>query len=388
MSSFAWASHPTLEEFDRHEVDSDVGGLRTGGNGKWTYDPKWLAEALLDGRMSLSDKTMQAHFLDWMQTEEFNELYNNQTGDYLYICVPKRGNMAYVMRKAARRNEIVGALGDRQFDWPDSRNPGMRWTRILFVTMTFDPKRFTREEAWASLKSTPSGSKGHLYGEINRLDANLSKIFGTHGKLVCMEAQSNGYPAPHMILILDSPVLVKRVRRTRGRGGYSWVLVDDDILCHIGKDRDSRALCRQDYREGITSNPIWKNGFIDFEGVVSDDSFRGRRSVASYPFKYLTKCLTKDHSYLISDFRNIDEVRDRHLRTALWTHFCNKCFRNRDVTYGKGFRERIGLLPPREEASDQEPRERSPWVHLGVVNGNFLIGTSRKVVGSTSRKRT
>jgi hypothetical protein len=39
----------------------------------------------------------------------------------------------------------------------------------------------------------------YVYNVINKLNANISKIFGKHGTLTSKEAQSSGYPAPHMI---------------------------------------------------------------------------------------------------------------------------------------------------------------------------------------------
>ena len=372
MTSVGYISQPTLEEFGSPEPYDD----ESPESGCW-YDPRWLMDALLSGEFHLKDRHLQRSFIKWVKKEEVSEFYNLRTAEMIYIPVPKRGNMAYVMNKASRRNEMIKAISDKVFDWPDPCNPALRWTRMLFVTVTFDPKRFTQEEAWASIKSTGSRERHHLYGEINRLDANLSKIFGPHGKLLCKEAQSNGYPAPHMILVLDEPI---QVRMINGKRGVKWVPVDETILRRIGTDPESRALCETDYSAGIDANPIWKNGFIDFEGIVSESRFRGRRSVVSYPFKYLTKCLTRDDAFSASDIECIDDVKDPKLRTALYTHYCNKCFRNRDITYGKGFRDRIGLLPPKkkEVVLDENGKSvKSDWIRIGSVDRNEFLLSGR-----------
>lgn len=47
----------------------------------------------------------------------------------------------------------------------------------------------------------------------------------------------------------------------------------------------------------------------------------------------------------------------------LYTHLANKCFRTRDISFGKRFKERIGLLP-----LEKDP-ENSPWRRLRTIPG-------------------
>ncbi len=61
-----------------------------------------------------------------MRKEELSKFYNMRTAEMIYIPVPKRGNMAYVMNKASRRNEMIRAISDKVFDWPDPDNPALR----------------------------------------------------------------------------------------------------------------------------------------------------------------------------------------------------------------------------------------------------------------------
>ena len=150
---------------------------------------------------------------------------------------------------------------------------------------------------------------------------------------------------------------------------------DPAFLKRLGKDGESRKLVRSDYMAAIDSNPVWKHGFFDIEGVVADQRFNGRKNVCAYLFKYMSKCLTKDHCHSTSSLRTIKDCKDHKLLIALYTHMCNKCFRNRDITYGKGFRERIGLLRERQEEKD---REKSPWTYLGMVDESLVINRFRK----------
>lgn len=272
------------------------------------------------------------------------------------------------MKKGAVCDEISEAMSGIVFDEPVPRFRNLRKTRLLFVTLTFDHEKFTAEEAWAALKSTRPEGMENIYNVINGFAANISKIFGTNGKLVSKEAQSGGYPAPHLLIVLDEPVLV---RRRNGRGDLvNWYIDDPVFLRRLGKDPESMRLSKTDHRAAIDSNPVWKHGFFDIVGVVSDQRFGGRKNVCSYLFKYMAKCLTKDNCHSTSSLRTIKDCKDHNLLVALHTHLCNKCFRNRDITYGKGFKERIGLLREKQEEKD---RKKSPWTYLGMVDESIIL---------------
>jgi hypothetical protein len=154
------------------------------------------------------------------------------------------------------------------------------------------------------------------------------------------------------------------VERHIGKNGrVSWRLCDPHILDRVGKGMISRRLARTDYRKVIDMNPIWKHGFIDFEGIVNEDDSRSSTNAITYPFKYLVKCITQNGSNSIKDVPDINSVKDKDKRTMLFTHLGNKCFRTRDVSFGKGFKDRIGMLP--EQKSD----EPSIWKRIRTLTG-------------------
>lgn len=337
---------------------------REGSDGRWV-DSKWLYDALIGGEVSLGDNWLQGSFLDYVEKQQRMEFYNNETHEFYYAPVAKRGNIYYAMKKAAIRDEIVEAMSGIQFDEPVPGFRNLRRTRLLFSTLTFDPRKYTAEEAWASLKSTRPEGMDNTYNVINGFASNISKIFGTNGKLTSKEAQANGYPAPHLLIVLDKSVLVRR-KKIKG-DLVKWYVDDPTILKRLGKDDESRKKVRENYQEAIDSNPVWKHGFFDIEGVVSDQKFKGRKNVCSYIFKYITKCITKDNSHSTSSLRTIKECKDHKLLVALYTLFCNKCFMNRDITYGKGFKKRIGLLSKAQKEKD-ETKEESPWTFIGLID--------------------
>lgn len=336
---------------------------RTGSDGRW-FDPEWLYESLRNGSVKLSDDFLQMQFLDYIEKQERCEFYNTQTHEFYYPPVAKRGNLPYAIKKGKVCDEIVEAMSKICFDEPVPGFRNLRRTRLLFATITFDPEKFTQEDSWMSLKSTRPEGTDHKYNVINGLNSNLERVFGSEGKLVSKEAQANGYPAPHLLIVLDKPVLVRR-KKIKG-DIYRWFIEDEEILRKIGKDKASRELYRKDYRKAIDSNPIWKHGFFDIEGVVSEQKFLGRKNVCRYLFKYMSKCITKDGCHLTSSLRTIKDCRDHNTKVMLYTHLCNKCFNNRDITYGKGFKDRIGLLSKQQKENDSD--ERSPWTYLGNID--------------------
>ena len=301
-----------------------------------------------------------------MEKQQRAEFYNNDSHEFYYAPVAKRGNRCYALKKAKVRDEISEAMSKIVFDEPIPGFRNLRRPRLLFVTLTFDHKRFTAEEAWAALKSTRPEGMTNLYNVINGFDANISKILGTHGKLVSKEAQASGYPAPHLLIVLDEPVIVRR--KKIGGDLVRWYIDDPEILRRLGKDDESRALARRNHRAARESNPVWKHGFFDIVGVVSGQRFNGRKNVCSYLFKYMSKCLTEDNSYMTSSYGSIDEIKNENLRIALYTHLCNKCFCNRDVTYGKGFKDRIGLL-----SKAKKEKGNSPWTYLDMVDESIVL---------------
>ena len=332
---------------------------RAGESGCWPYEPEELITKLVNGEMSISDPHLQAILLDWIESADYNKFLNLESGDVVYAQAAKRGNVVYATRKTKKRDALKTALDGKVFDEPLKGFRNRRRTRLLLCTVNFDRSRFTAEQAWAALRSTPVEGLDYTYNVMNSLNANISKIFEKHGTLTSKEAQSSGYPAPHLIFILDEPVTVER---HIGKDGHiSWRICDHRILNRIGKGSLMRKLARVDHHAAIDLNPIWKHGFIDFEGIVSEDGSRSGRDAVTYPFKYLVKCLTEDGSNSIKDVPDINSVKDKDKRTMLFTHLGNKCFRTRDVSFGKGFKDRIGMLP------EEKPSEATKWKRVRTV---------------------
>ena len=157
---------------------------------------------LVEGRLTLETVELQQIGLDWFESEDYNVFFNRETGETIYALCSKRGNVVHCARKSAQRKALSDAIELKVFDWPVPGTRNDHMTRLLFVTLTFDPNVITRERAWASLRSTEIEGCDAVTGVINNLEANMRSIFGPLCKLVCKEATSDGWPAPHLIFLL------------------------------------------------------------------------------------------------------------------------------------------------------------------------------------------
>jgi hypothetical protein len=204
--------------------------------------------------------------------------------------------------------------------------------------------------------------------EQNRFKANLTKIFGSRASVTAKEAQSNGYPAPHILLLLDKPV---RVRRHCGKKGLSWRIEENGIL---EKMRNA-----------------WPWGFIDVEAVVGSENRKchGYSTPVNYLAKYLTKHLDLTKYPELAEARTIQEIPNGQ-RTAVFTHLWNRILRSRDFYVSKAFKDRLNRMSistPVEPQIDQDKWILSaiePCLSLAAFLGIFNSERIRKIELSTS----
>jgi len=321
--------------------------------GEWKHDADLIAD-LISGRRTLDDEEIQKELLDWILTDNCNVFRNKQTGELVYALAAKRGNPLYAAKKGETLNRILAAIANRELDYahPKLRESKYRYTHVLLVTVTFDPKRYTKERTWSLLRSNQIEDFNFEHGVLNKFGANISSIFGLNGKITCKESNSSGYPAPHIIIVLDKPVLVER--HIDKDGSISWRLVNDQILKRVGKDKHSRRMSRLDVEQAILNNPIWTHGTMDIKGVVKKDRFKKFSNGFTYLFKYLIKTVSIERYPELMDMESIGDSDNKSVRTMIYTHLGNKCFRTRDIVFGKAFKDRIGLLPVERTKSELE----------------------------------
>ncbi len=361
-------SNPTKSSPKRYRFKGKKGG-------EWEHGNELMAD-LLTGKITLQDRELQAELLDWMLTDKKNVFHNTATNETVFALVAKRGNPLYAAKKNEALNEIIEAADGIEFDSPVDglRDSRFRQTRLLFFTLTFSHKRFTGEEAWSMIRSTPIEGFDNPCGVLNRLGANITSIFGGNGKLTVKEGDSRGYPAPHIIVVLDRPVLV---RRHVGKDGLTtWRLADKHLLERVGKDLASRSRSRKDVEAANADNPIWPYGLMDVQGIVKESKFGRFSNGFTYLFKYLIKTVSLEKFPELEDMSYFSDSGNKSLRTMMFTHLCNKCFRTRDIVFGKAFKGRLGLLKKEDEESSHE------WVRVKTIPEWLADYIQRKIIQS------
>jgi hypothetical protein len=108
-------------------------------------------------------------------------------GVYEYVAVKcaKRGNDVYLSRVENRLRGLGFHIPDVDFDF--EKHP---FTSMLFITLTYDVKLCSFDEAWKRIGV-----------EFNRWRANIRKKYGEFSIFRCFEAFENGHPHIHMIII-------------------------------------------------------------------------------------------------------------------------------------------------------------------------------------------
>ena len=234
-------------------------------------------------------------FLDYVSDDTYSVLYNPNENRYITPLTPKRGNKAYAYKQYKKYKPLIDAFSERSFSSPVSNRKTMYRTSALFITLTYDRKQWLTTDAWRSLTSAVNKFKAYLTKEL--------KI--TYGSCLSKEGTLDGYPSPHLILLLDNDV------PTFKHNG-KWRVQSLEL---VNKLRDAWAR----YSRG---------SFCDIQAIV--DGKIGKRNALAYAFKYATKTVSLDP--------------DKPDDVAIYTHAFQKLFNLRNVI-SKDFKKRIDCKP-------------------------------------------
>lgn len=111
--------------------------------------------------------------------------------EYFAVKCAKRGNDLYRSRVYGRFKGLCGNSETLVFFNPKDR--GMKRTRALWVTLTYDVKLCTFDEAWRDVGI-----------EFNRFMAYTRKKFGSVSCCRVFESFENGHPHIHCILLFET----------------------------------------------------------------------------------------------------------------------------------------------------------------------------------------
>lgn len=294
---------------------------------RWEYDDIYFRNRFKNGNLRINMNNAISSYFSWLSLDTILIFNNSVTGEVFRALGAKRGNRAYARKKKDLVQKINRGMKNLQFDNEIGNLRSINKNcHLWLITLTFDPKKTSMEKAWYLISN--------MGGQLNRFKADLTKIFGTKATITVKEAQSNGYPAPHILLLVDRPM---RAIRHLGKGGASWRLSERQL-----KDRIERN---------------WGFGFVDVEAVVSSsrNKFKGYQTPINYVSKYLTKCMDISKYPELKDVESVESI-PKELWTAVYTHVWNKILRTKDFYVSKAFKERLNL--PRYQEHMKEGKEK------------------------------
>ena len=228
----------------------------------WEYDEAEYRSQLNAGTVEVNEAVMYRKFESWYNDASVVSLRDLATGETVRKLSPKRGNPAYAYRQRKRTEQLAEGLRGLSFSEPLQlgRNGYVRSCAFL-LTLTYDQKLLSCQEAWH-----------HISDDLAKFKIQLKRAVrcGHLQSITVKEGTSSGYPAPHLFVVLDAPLLCFR---HSGRKGIAYRLHSQALLERV------RA--------------CWKRGYIDVQAVsdgqVASDS--RRLPLTDYLFKYLTKSL-------------------------------------------------------------------------------------------------
>lgn len=98
------------------------------------------------------------------------------------------------------------------------------------------------------------------------------------------EGSESGYPAPHMLIIFDHPILCTRYK---GRGHSRYIIQDNEWKKKVFGWMDQK---NKVYHQG----KIWHRGYVDVRGIVGNKI--GKKTAVGYSYKYMTKACKCEES--------------------------------------------------------------------------------------------
>jgi len=218
-------------------------------------------------------------FIYWSTFVEYlvfrRENIHTHEKEYKMAKAAKRGNDVYSAKLRKRLNHLYKLPQIQFFDYKD-RSKRQR-TKAVFFTLTY-ARNLRLDEAWEYIGS-----------DFNRWISAMRKRYGRIDIIRCWEAQNDGYPHIHCILIFHN--------------------VDFETFFYNGKWRLSTK-CELE--------KLWAWGFSDMFALYSLGAGVG----------YVMKYVTKVNNALLAEKRNQKDVLSLAL---LWI------FRKRAFSVSKGF---------------------------------------------------
>jgi len=201
----------------------------------------------------------------------------------------KRGNDVYWWR-TNRRLQGLKDREDVQFFNPKDR--GLKKTRAVFVTLTYDTKIGSVYDAWEDHGSC-----------WNRWITNLREKFGELSYIRTWESFVNGYPHIHALIIFKDHEFT--VFRQKGKDGKYRFRIQEKACFEAGwhSNVDVQA-CSSLKKASLYITKYLTKGFHEQSEEALDKSLRGLTLAMTWVFKKRSFAVSRDLVDLINGLRN------------------------------------------------------------------------------------
>lgn len=133
---------------------------------------------------STRDETqLKQNFLDWFQEKTYILFRQKSTGRIFSVPVARRGNDRYRWRVLNKWHNLKNTVRMLQ------RLCGRNESGVLFVTLTYDPKKLTMDQAWQRTGK-----------DFNNFMSRMRKSYGKIIAIRVFQAHESGWPHIHVIL--------------------------------------------------------------------------------------------------------------------------------------------------------------------------------------------
>jgi len=168
----------------------------------------------------------------------------------------KRGNDVYVWRTKKRLNWLSGMENIKFFNIKDVATDKKVYSQALWITLTYDTKRCSKDEAWRNIGV-----------EYNRFISALRRRYGKISVLRTWESSARGYPHNHAVLLFHEAKF--------------------SVFQHVST-LDGKSTFRIAEKRQISE--LWHSPNVDIQAISST------KKLFSYIMKYQTKTLLNSES--------------------------------------------------------------------------------------------
>lgn len=227
----------------------------------WKYDSPVMRKALANG-LKINPERLYKDTLEWVQIESIVTIKDVYSDEKLRCQVPRRGNSAYARKYRKKLFDMESQLKGLEFAVQSSKSRSNYCdSLLLFFTLTYDRKQTSIQDAWANLTK-----------DVNNFKKKVRRRLGFGANvLMVKEGTKDGYPAPHLVVLLERPI---RCLKWHGKRGDIRYIVQSKRLVDNLRD-------------------CWPNGYIDVRAVGPDNNVDGIPWYR-YIFKYLIKSIIVD----------------------------------------------------------------------------------------------